>query len=108
MKHYKFTAKEVIGWMRICRPGMVIGPQQHFLQDLEQKMWYEGDIMRMNMNNMRPSHQSDKMNILPGIKSLSVDELYEPDSDAVKGRKGQADGLLERRAKHGQRDVRQH
>eukprot|EP00957_Ditylum_brightwellii_P181726 13844058-Ditylum_brightwellii.AAC.1 len=36
MKHYKFTAAEAIGWMRICRPGCVIGPQQHFLQDLEQ------------------------------------------------------------------------
>lgn len=23
MKHYKFTAEEVIGWLRICRPGMV-------------------------------------------------------------------------------------
>mmetsp|Transcript_10726 Transcript_10726/g.31746 ORF Transcript_10726/g.31746 Transcript_10726/m.31746 type:complete len:519 (-) Transcript_10726:211-1767(-) len=46
MKHYKFTAAEVIGWMRICRPGMVIGPQQHFLRDLEQRMWAEGDAMR--------------------------------------------------------------
>lgn len=35
MKHYRLTAREVIGWMRICRPGMVIGPQQHFLQDIE-------------------------------------------------------------------------
>jgi len=53
MKHYKFTAAEVIGWMRICRPGMVIGPQQHFLQDLEQKMWYEGDLMRMQIYDSR-------------------------------------------------------
>jgi cell division cycle 14 len=35
MKHYRLTAREVIGWMRICRPGMVIGPQQHFLHDIE-------------------------------------------------------------------------
>ncbi|EED86752.1 predicted protein, partial [Thalassiosira pseudonana CCMP1335] len=39
MKHYRMTAREVIGWMRICRPGMVIGPQQHFLEDIEQLMW---------------------------------------------------------------------
>lgn len=31
MKHYKFTAKEAIAWIRICRPGSVIGPQQHWL-----------------------------------------------------------------------------
>lgn len=134
MKHYRFTAAEVIGWMRICRPGMVIGPQQHFLQDVEQKMWYEGDMMRMrpsqqqimthtshsthptnndttannnNNNNNSKKGNRRKKNILPGIKSLSVGEFYDPESDAVKGRKGQADALLGRRAKQNQRDVRQ-
>lgn len=33
MKHYKFTASEVISWLRICRPGSVIGPQQNFLEE---------------------------------------------------------------------------
>ncbi|KAL3816244.1 hypothetical protein ACHAXA_002190 [Cyclostephanos tholiformis] len=46
MKHFRFTAREVIGYMRICRPGMVIGPQQHFLEDIEQLMWQEGDVYR--------------------------------------------------------------
>jgi protein-tyrosine phosphatase len=46
MKHYRMTAKEVIGWMRICRPGMVIGPQQHFLADIQNIMWQEGDMFR--------------------------------------------------------------
>lgn len=46
MKHYKFTAAEVIAWMRICRPGTVIGPQQHFLADIEEKMWADGDVYR--------------------------------------------------------------
>jgi len=31
MKHYKFTAAEAIAWIRVCRPGSVIGPQQEFL-----------------------------------------------------------------------------
>lgn len=48
MKHYKMTAKEVIGWMRICRPGMVIGPQQQFLEKIQNQMWQEGDAMRKN------------------------------------------------------------
>jgi len=46
MKHYRFTASEAIGWMRICRPGMVIGPQQHFLEQIQNRMWAEGDRMR--------------------------------------------------------------
>lgn len=50
MKHYKFTAAEAIGWMRLCRPGCVIGPQQHFLQDIEQQMWHEGDVARLKVH----------------------------------------------------------
>jgi cell division cycle 14 len=31
MKHYKFPAADFIGWIRICRPGSILGPQQFFL-----------------------------------------------------------------------------
>jgi cell division cycle 14 len=37
IKHEKFTAKEVIGWLRLCRPGSVIGPQQQFMEAVQQK-----------------------------------------------------------------------
>ena len=33
MKHYRFTAAEAIAWIRICRPGSVIGPQQNWLEE---------------------------------------------------------------------------
>lgn len=36
IKNYGFTAHEVIGWIRICRPGSVIGPQQKYLSVYEQ------------------------------------------------------------------------
>mmetsp|Transcript_9221 Transcript_9221/g.21111 ORF Transcript_9221/g.21111 Transcript_9221/m.21111 type:complete len:259 (+) Transcript_9221:631-1407(+) len=49
MKHYHMTAKEVIGWMRICRPGMVIGPQQRFLEQIQPVMWMEGELMKTNL-----------------------------------------------------------
>ena len=31
MKHYKFPAEAFIGYIRICRPGSILGPQQQFL-----------------------------------------------------------------------------
>ena len=31
MKHYQFNAPDFIGWIRIARPGSILGPQQHFL-----------------------------------------------------------------------------
>jgi len=46
MKHYKWTAEEFIAWVRICRPGSIIGPQQWFLQMVEKEMWKEGDLWR--------------------------------------------------------------
>jgi len=46
MKHFRLTAHEVIAWLRMARPGSVIGPQQHFLADVEQRLWRMGEIYR--------------------------------------------------------------
>jgi len=32
MKTYKFLAAEVIAFLRLMRPGCVVGPQQNYLQ----------------------------------------------------------------------------
>jgi hypothetical protein len=31
IKHFGFSAEEAMGYIRVCRPGSVIGPQQHYL-----------------------------------------------------------------------------
>ena len=36
MKHHGFTAREAMGWLRIVRPGSVIGDQQDFLCCVEE------------------------------------------------------------------------
>jgi cell division cycle 14 len=46
MKHYGFSANETLGYLRIVRPGSVIGPQQHFLRDWERRMWAAGEAYR--------------------------------------------------------------
>ena len=38
MQKYLFEAKALIGWMRIARPGSVIGPQQDFLCDIQHRL----------------------------------------------------------------------
>eukprot|EP00981_Chlorochromonas_danica_P004874 scaffold978_cov172-Ochromonas_danica.AAC.5 len=52
MKHYRFTAEEIIGWMRIARPGSVIGPQQHFLKEVQNRMWREGELYRQRFQSL--------------------------------------------------------
>jgi cell division cycle 14 len=38
MKHFLLSAAETIAWLRLCRPGCVIGPQQHYLKLQEPRM----------------------------------------------------------------------
>jgi len=42
MKHWGFTASEVIGWMRVARPGSVIGPQQQYMEYIQERMHRAG------------------------------------------------------------------
>lgn len=45
---YGFTANEVIAYMRFMRPGMVVGPQQHWLhlnQNEFRQWWWEDTIL---------------------------------------------------------------
>jgi len=32
MKHYEMSAAETIAWIRIARPGSILGPQQHYME----------------------------------------------------------------------------
>ncbi|KAJ8710081.1 hypothetical protein PYW07_009447 [Mythimna separata] len=46
IKHYRMTSHEAIGWMRICRPGSVIGHQQGWLEQLEPWLIKQGNLYR--------------------------------------------------------------
>ncbi|KAF0699080.1 Aste57867_10353 [Aphanomyces stellatus] len=39
IKRYRLTASEAIAWVRLCRPGSIVGPQQHFLELKQTKLW---------------------------------------------------------------------
>ena len=46
IKHYGFTAEEAMAYIRVCRPGSVIGPQQHFLVQWAPRLLHEGRAAR--------------------------------------------------------------
>lgn len=79
MKHYKFTANEVIGYIRICRPGSVIGPQQHYLKEMEQKCWRWGDQYRAQMQaqNSRVPNMLGDANCVDDGEEESVGAAYQ-------------------------------
>lgn len=49
MRNYHFTAHEAIAWIRIARPGSIIGPQQQFVVDHQNLMWKEGAALHGSM-----------------------------------------------------------
>lgn len=54
---YGFTANEVIAYMRFMRPGMVVGPQQHWLhlnQGTFREWWWE-DVLKEKLAAALPS-----------------------------------------------------
>nr|XP_023497321.1 dual specificity protein phosphatase CDC14A isoform X7 [Equus caballus] len=71
MKHYRFTHAEIIAWIRICRPGSIIGPQQHFLEEKQASLWVQGDIFRSKLKN-RPSSDGSINKILSSLDDMCI------------------------------------
>ncbi|XP_067839309.1 dual specificity protein phosphatase CDC14C-like isoform X4 [Heptranchias perlo] len=82
MKHYKLTAAEAIAWIRICRPGSVIGPQQHFLEEKQVNLWAQGDLFRAKLKEQQ--NGKDKVGvtrILSGVDDISINDNQNQLSD---------------------------
>jgi cell division cycle 14 len=43
MKHFGFPAAPFTGWIRIARPGSILGPQQHYLLVRKTKVEVSGN-----------------------------------------------------------------
>ncbi|XP_060091453.1 dual specificity protein phosphatase CDC14B isoform X5 [Heteronotia binoei] len=71
MKHYRMTAVETIAWLRICRPGSVIGSQQHFLLEKQSELWMEGDSFR---SKLRKNSKLEVTKILSGVDDISIND----------------------------------
>ncbi|XP_056097908.1 dual specificity protein phosphatase CDC14B isoform X2 [Rhinichthys klamathensis goyatoka] len=75
MKHFRLTAAEAIAWIRICRPGSVIGPQQNFVEEKQSSLWAEGDLYRQNVSVNEQENGSSKTavaGILSGVEDISI------------------------------------
>ncbi|CAJ0965131.1 unnamed protein product [Ranitomeya imitator] len=71
MKHYRFTHAEAIAWIRICRPGSIIGPQQHFLEEKQAWLWLQGDLHRSKQKQIQ-LEDGTVNRILSEFEDLSV------------------------------------
>lgn len=66
MRHYGFTAADAIAWLRIARPGSVIGPQQNYLEEMEPVMCSRGPgVVRS---------RSDLQQVLSAVDGMQIAE----------------------------------
>nr|XP_015223761.1 PREDICTED: dual specificity protein phosphatase CDC14B isoform X4 [Lepisosteus oculatus] len=73
MKHYQLTAAEAIAWIRICRPGSVIGPQQNFVQEKQESLWAEGRLFHEKMKEQENGTSKISVTrILSGVDDISI------------------------------------
>uniref|UniRef100_A0A8C1WV78 protein-tyrosine-phosphatase n=1 Tax=Cyprinus carpio TaxID=7962 RepID=A0A8C1WV78_CYPCA len=73
MKHFRLTAAEAIAWIRICRPGSVIGPQQNFIDEKQASLWEEGDVYRQQITEQENgSGKAAVAGILSGVEDISI------------------------------------
>ncbi|NWX43567.1 CC14A phosphatase, partial [Steatornis caripensis] len=72
MKHYKFTHAEAIAWIRVCRPGSIIGPQQHFLEEKQAMLWLEGDLIRSKQKQRVVDGNTNR--VLRGLSDISISD----------------------------------
>ena len=70
MKHYGFFAFEAIAWLRLCRPGSVIGPQQTFLVTQEKLMQRKGAAARA-LGATEIVHSLDELSVTSSAESSS-------------------------------------
>ncbi|XP_061540505.1 dual specificity protein phosphatase CDC14AB isoform X2 [Phycodurus eques] len=71
MKRYRFTAPEAIAWIRICRPGSVIGPQQNFLEEKQTWLWSLGDRERSQGSAAAAEDEKRVRDLVVGVDRLT-------------------------------------
>lgn len=92
-----FTANEVIAYMRFMRPGMVVGPQQHWLhlnQNAFREWWFE-DSLKEKLAALQPSTpprssvralKNNSVNTPPhGTKRAALEEIHSNEQSPVAG-----------------------
>jgi cell division cycle 14 len=94
VKYHRFSAREAIGYIRVCRPGSIIGGQQIYLDQIQSQLWQEREIERSKIemirlglthHNLKSSFSSRKTLITDssvGAHSFSTSRQSKPHQEA--------------------------
>lgn len=79
MHKYDFEPKALIAWMRICRTGMVVGEQQHFLESVRTRLpriMQRSSAQEVWGTPVKPPRDDDR--VFSATKNSSATAKYEP------------------------------
>uniref|UniRef100_A0A6T8G8X8 protein-tyrosine-phosphatase n=1 Tax=Hemiselmis andersenii TaxID=464988 RepID=A0A6T8G8X8_HEMAN len=102
IKNHGFSAAEAIAYMRLCRPGSVIGRQQHFLEEIEKCEWDANMPLLPEHSKWKPSDLAvvfEQGGMEPGgaegdTEDAEADALAKQVSDAMRRRREECWNLL--------------
>ncbi|XP_030583110.1 dual specificity protein phosphatase CDC14AB isoform X2 [Archocentrus centrarchus] len=95
MKHYRFTAGEAIAWIRICRPGSVIGPQQNFLEEKQAALWLLGDNQHSQKAKLEERAVPHLISSMDGLTLNPTHIITNPNHNSNMSRSQSSDQLQE-------------
>ncbi|NXG01885.1 CC14A phosphatase, partial [Sakesphorus luctuosus] len=99
MKHYKFTHAEAIAWIRVCRPGSIIGPQQHFLEEKQAMLWLEGDHVQSKQKQRVVDENINR--VLCGLNDISISDSLNKVQDLHQYRENDSEDKADVEAQNG-------
>lgn len=92
MKEFGLTAGECMGWMRVCRPGSVIGPQQLYLVEKQKMCW---GLSASNGVHLTPQKEEKKSSVRKLV--TQVDDICIGDERRQKSRENSRPNILRRK-----------
>lgn len=96
MKHYNFPADAFIGYIRIARPGSILGPQQQFLNEIQ------NDIFSLGAEYRKNNGISDDLLLKLDNLNISSEKITYSENDKkimAYGDQGQGEFLTDNRRK---------
>ncbi|OMJ93672.1 hypothetical protein SteCoe_3372 [Stentor coeruleus] len=96
MKHFDFPAADFIGWIRLCRPGSVLGPQQQFLIEIEPEVRKWGQEYRALRNDLKIINEKKEESKTVGTRKIDSKLEMSPAEHfvSIHGDYGQAERLV--------------
>lgn len=98
MKHYRFCAADFIAWIRVLRPGSILGPQQHYLLQMQKETFKLCETSPI-FQSLPPEYKEFSLLMEQSDQKLESKMSKEEMKIAIYGQNEQGEGLMSGKVK---------